>query len=195
MNLESLAGLLQGKDLSKLASQVGGSEGEVKNGIMAALPAMLAALNKNTGTEEGAKSLNQALETKHDGSVLNNLEGYLKNPDLKDGAGILNHLFGAQTSNVAQAVSASSGLSQEGSVKMLQMMAPLVLGVLGQQKKENNLDAKGVGDLTSMFASNLTSNKNVSGIMGTVTNMLDSNKDGNVVDDLLGLAGKFLGKK
>ncbi len=195
MNLESLAGLLQGKDLSKLASQVGGSEGEVKNGIMAALPAMLAALNKNTGTEEGAKSLNQALETKHDGSVLNNLEGYLKNPDLKDGAGILNHLFGAQTSNVAQAVSASSGLSQEGSVKMLQMMAPLVLGVLGQQKKENNLDAKGVGNLTSMFASNLTSNKNVSGIMGTVTNMLDSNKDGNVVDDLLGLAGKFLGKK
>ena len=195
MNLESLAGLLQGKDLSKLASQVGGSEGEVKNGIMAALPAMLAALNKNTGTEEGAKSLNQALETKHDGSVLNNLEGYLKNPDLKDGAGILNHLFGAQTSNVAQAVSASSGLSQEGSVKMLQMMAPLVLGVLGQQKKENNLDAKGVGNLTSMFASNLTSNKNVSVIMGTVTNMLDSNKDGNVVDDLLGLAGKFLGKK
>ena len=195
MNLESLAGLLQGKDLSKLASQVGGSEGEVKNGIMAALPAMLAALNKNTGTEEGAKSLNQALETKHDGSVLNNLEGYLKNPDLKDGAGILNHLFGAQTSNVAQAVSASSGLSQEGSVKMLQMMAPLVLGVLGQQKKENNLDAKGVGNLTSMFASNLTSNKNVSGIMGTVTNMLDSNKDGNVVDDLLGLAGKFLEKK
>ena len=195
MNLESLAGLLQGKDLSKLASQVGGSEGEVKNGIMAALPAMLAALNKNTGTEEGAKSLNQALETKHDGSVLNNLEGYLKNPDLKDGAGIINHLFGAQTSNVAQAVSASSGLSQEGSVKMLQMMAPLVLGVLGQQKKENNLDAKGVGNLTSMFASNLTSNKNVSGIMGTVTNMLDSNKDGNVVDDLLGLAGKFLGKK
>ena len=195
MNLESLAGLLQGKDLSKLASQVGGSEGEVKNGIMAALPAMLAALNKNTGTEEGAKSLNQALETKHDGSVLNNLEGYLKNPDLKDGAGILNHLFGAQTSNVAQAVSASSGLSQEGSIKMLQMMAPLVLGVLGQQKKENNLDAKGVGNLTSMFASNLTSNKNVSGIMGTVTNMLDSNKDGNVVDDLLGLAGKFLGKK
>lgn len=195
MNLESLAGLLQGKDLSKLASQVGGSEGEVKNGIMAALPAMLAALNKNTGTEEGANSLNQALETKHDGSVLNNLEGYLKNPDLKDGAGILNHLFGAQTSNVAQAVSASSGLSQEGSVKMLQMMAPLVLGVLGQQKKENNLDAKGVGNLTSMFASNLTSNKNVSGIMGTVTNMLDSNKDGNVVDDLLGLAGKFLGKK
>ena len=151
-------------------------------------------MNKNTGTEEGAKSLNQALETKHDGSVLNNLEGYLKNPDLKDGAGILNHLFGAQTSNVAQAVSASSGLSQEGSVKMLQMMAPLVLGVLGQQKKENNLDAKGVGNLTSMFASNLTSNKNVSGIMGTVTNMLDSNKDGNVVDDLLGLAGKFLGK-
>ena len=193
MNLEALLGLLQGQDLGNLASQVGGNEGEVKNGVMAALPAMLAALGKNAGTEKGAEELNNALEKKHDGSILDNLSGYLSNPDLKDGAGILNHLFGNQTSNVANAVSQSSGLDTNGSMKMLQMLAPILMGILGQQKKQNNLDAKGLGNLTSMLASNFGSEAGTSGIMETVTNLLDANKDGNVMDDIMGMVGKFFG--
>ena len=193
MNLEALLGLLQGQDLGNLASQVGGNEGEVKNGVMAALPAMLAALGKNAGTEKGAEELNNALEKKHDGSILDNLSGYLSNPDLKDGAGILNHLFGNQTSNVANAVSQSSGLDTNGSMKMLQMLAPILMGMLGQQKKQNNLDAKGLGSLTSMLASNFGSEAGTSGIMETVTNLLDANKDGNVMDDIMGMVGKLFG--
>ena len=193
MNLEALLGLLQGQDIGNLASQVGGNEGEAKNGVMAALPAMLTALSKNTGTEKGAQELNNVLEKKHDGSILDNLSGYLSNPDLKDGAGILNHLFGNQTSNVANAVSQSSGLDTNGSMKMLQMLAPILMGILGQQKKQNNLDAKGLGNLTSMLASNFGSEAGTSGIMETVTNLLDANKDGNVVDDIMGMVGKFFG--
>ena len=193
MNLEALLGLLQGQDIGNLASQVGGNEGEAKNGVMAALPAMLAALGKNAGTEKGAEELNNALEKKHDGSILDNLSGYLSNPDLKDGAGILNHLFGNQTSNVANAVSQSSGLDTNGSMKMLQMLAPILMGMLGQQKKQNNLDAKGLGNLTSMLASNFGSEAGTSGIIETVTNLLDANKDGNVVDDIMGMVGKFFG--
>ena len=193
MNLEALLGLLQGQDLGNLASQVGGNEGEVKNGVMAALPAMLAALGKNAGTEKGAEELNNALENKHDGSILDNLSGYLSNPDLKDGAGILNHLFGNQTSNVANAVSQSSGLDTNGSMKMLQMLAPVLMGMLGQQKKQNNLDAEGIGNLTSMLASNFGSEAGASGIMEAVTNLLDANKDGNVMDDIMGMVGKLFG--
>ena len=193
MNLEALLGLLQGQDLGQLAEQVGGNEGQVKSGVMAALPAMLTALSKNTGTEKGAEELNNALETKHDGSILNNLSGYLSNPDLKDGAGILNHLFGSQTSNVANAVSQSSGLDSNGSMKILQMLAPVLMGMLGQQKKQNNLDAEGIGNLTSMLASNFGSEAGASGIMDVVTNLLDANKDGNVMDDIMGMVGKLFG--
>ena len=193
MNLEALLGLLQGQDLGQLAEQVGGNEGQVKSGVMAALPAMLTALSKNTGTEKGAEELNNALEKKHDGSILDNLSGYLSNPDLKDGAGILNHLFGSQTSNVANAVSQSSGLDSNGSMKMLQMLAPVLMGMLGQQKKQNNLDAEGIGNLTSMLASNFGSEAGASGIMDVVTNLLDANKDGNVMDDIMGMVGKLFG--
>ena len=191
MNLEALLGLLQGQDLEKLAQQVGGSSKEVRNGVAAALPAILAAVNKNANNSEKAQGLNKALE-QHDGSVLNILGGYLQNPDLKDGAGILNHLFGGNTQNVANAVSQSSGLDAQGSIKILETLAPLVLGILGQQKKENNLDAQGISDLTSKLSSSL---EGASGIMGMITNFLDSNKDGNVMDDLTGMIGKFLGGK
>ena len=194
MNLEGIIGLLGSQNLEKLTSQIGGTEGQVKNGLEAALPAMLAALNKNTGTEKGAEALNNALE-KHDGSILNNLSGYLSNPDLKDGTGILNHLFGNQTTNVANAISQSSGLDTNGSMKMLQMLAPIVLGALGQQKKENNRDAGGLNALTSMLSGTLGGNEKASGIMGLVTNMLDANKDGNVVDDIMGMVGNFFGGK
>ncbi len=194
MNLEALLGLLNNQDLGQLTSQIGGNEKDVKGGLTAALPAILGALNKNTQTAEGAESLNKALES-HDGSVLNNLSGYLNNPDLADGAGILRHLFGKQTNNVAQAVSQSSGLDSNGSLKMLQMLAPLVLEALGQQKKEKNLDAAGLDSLTSMLASNFGSNEQASGMMGIVNNLLDANKDGSIVDDVMGLFGKFFGGK
>lgn len=189
MNLEALLGLLQGQNLGKLAEQIGGTDGQTKNAIMAALPALLGALNKNSNTPEGAQTLNNALE-QHDGSVLNNLEGYLQNPDLKDGAGILNHLFGGNTQNVANAVSQSSGLDTQGSLKMLETLAPLVLGALGQQKKENNLDAQGISNLTSNLAANFAGE---GGIMSMITNLLDANKDGNVMDDLTGMIGKLFG--
>mgnify|MGYP000970704101 FL=1 len=189
MNLEALLGLLQGQNLGKLAEQIGGTDGQTKNAIMAALPALLGALSKNSNTPEGAQTLNNALE-QHDGSVLNNVEGYLQNPDLKDGAGILNHLFGGNTQNVANAVSQSSGLDAQGSLKMLETLAPLVLGALGQQKKENNLDAQGISNLTSNLAANFAGE---GGIMSMITNLLDANKDGNVMDDLTGMIGKLFG--
>ena len=191
MNLEALFGLLQGQDLGKLTEQIGGDSTQVKDGVAAALPAILAAVNKNANNSEKAEGLNNALN-QHDGSILNNLGSYLQNPDLKDGAGILGHLFGNNTQKVANAVSQSSGLDNQGSMKILQTLAPLVLGALGQQKKENNLDAEGIGNLTSNLAANFTGE---GGIMSMVTNMLDANKDGNVMDDVMGLVGKFFGGK
>ena len=192
MDLNSIINLLQGQDLQELASKVGGNEEEVRSGLGIALPAMLEALNKNTNTPEGAESLNKALEN-HDGSILNNVMGFLDNPQSEDGLGILGHLFGNSTPNVAQAVSKSSGLDQNSSMQLLTMLAPLVLGFLGKEKKQNNLDANGLNNLTSMLSSNLSQSN--PDIMSFVGSLLDSNKDGNFLDEALGMLGGFFGKK
>lgn len=46
--------------------------------------------------------------------------------------------------------------------------------------------------MTSNLAANFAGE---GGIMSMVTNLLDSNKDGNVMDDVMGLVGKFFGGK
>ena len=192
MDLNSIINLLQGQDLQELASKVGGNEEEVRSGLGIALPAMLEALNKNTNTPEGAESLNKALED-HDGSIFNNVMGFLDNPQSENGLGILGHLFGNSTPNVAQAVSKSSGLDQNSSMQLLTMLAPLVLGFLGKEKKQNNLDANGLNNLTSMLSSNLSQSN--PDIMSFVGSLLDSNKDGNFLDEALGMLGGLFGKK
>ena len=80
MDLNNIIGLLQGQDLQALTSKLGGDEAQVKSGLGLALPAILEALNKNTNTPEGAESLNKALEKDHDGSILDNVTGFLNNP-------------------------------------------------------------------------------------------------------------------
>lgn len=193
MDLNNIIGLLQGQDLQALTSKLGGDEAQVKSGLGLALPAILEALNKNTNTPEGAESLNKALEKDHDGSILDNVTGFLNNPESANGLGILGHLFGDKTPNVAQAVSKASGLDQNSSMQLLTMLAPLVLGFLGKEKKQNNLDANGLNNLTSMLSSNLAQSN--PDIMSFVGSLLDSNKDGSFLDEALGMLGGFFGKK
>lgn len=195
MDIQALLGLLGGADLGKIASQLNVNDTEAKKGLTEALPTILEALGKNTSTAEGAEALDRALE-KHDGSVLSNMTGYLSNPDLKDGMGILGHLFGGSTQNVASAVSKASGINLDGSTKLLQMLAPLVMGTLGQVKKETNLSASGLNGIITMAAAALKAqNGDTNGLMSALGGILDSNKDGNVADDLLNLAGSLFGKK
>ena len=58
-----------------------------------------------------------------------------------------------QTPKVAQAISKSSGMNTDSTIKMLQMLAPLLMGTLGKQKREQNLDANGLDSFTSTLAS------------------------------------------
>ena len=54
------------------------------------------------------------------------------------------------------------------------------------------MDAQGISNLTSNLAANFGGE---SGIMSMITNLLDANKDGNVMDDLTGMIGKLFGGK
>ena len=47
----------------------------------------------------------------------------------------MNHLFGGNTQNVANAVSQSSGLDAQGSLKMLETLAPLSFGSVRTTEK------------------------------------------------------------
>jgi hypothetical protein len=191
MNLfENLTGLLQGDTVKNIAKQFGVDESAVQKVVAIGLPMILAGINKNVSDEQGAKSLDSALQ-KHDGSLLSNLTTMVTSNArniMQDGMGILKHVLG-NTQQPAQAqISKSVGLDANVVGNILAMAAPIVMGFLGQQKKEQGLDVKGVVNIV-----NTTTQQAPQQEMGLIQKFLDRNGDGNVWDDVMDIGSKFLG--
>src|SRR5215472_12971778 len=103
MNLTGLLNdALSGDTISQISQQLGTDEGTTSNAIQAALPMLLGGLANKSASEDGANSLASALDQHHDGSILNDLEGFLGNFSSGPGAAILGHIFGGQQSAVEQ---------------------------------------------------------------------------------------------
>lgn len=178
------------------------SLGEDKQGTMKALgnavPLIVSAMARNTRTEEGRNSLAGALDRDHDGSVLDNLGGLISNPDQGEGQGILGHVLGGRREASEKAVSERSGISLESAGKVLAIAAPIVMGLIGKKKRENNMDGGGIaGMLAGIATSQETDDESGgtgSGFGSLVSGLLDRDGDGNVMDDIGGMLGGLLGR-
>jgi len=147
--------------------------------------------------------LANALDRDHDGSLLNNLDSFLKAPEQGKGSGILGHVLGGQRGRVEQYVSKSSGLNAGSTGQLLEMLAPLVMGSLGKQKKSQGLDAGGLAGMLGQVLGGQGASGATSGQTGQkpakspqqqlLASLLDSDKDGDISDDLINLGGKLLG--
>jgi len=184
-----------GKTLVSGASQqLGQNKATTSSALSAALPLILGAMKNNASTQQGADGLLGALSKKHDGSILDNLGGLLGNQDvMTDGAGILGHVFGGREHNVAQAVSRKSGMDMGSAMNLLKMAAPVIMGYLGKQSRQNNVsDANGIGDLLGGILGGSGSAQKEQSL---VTQILDADGDGSVIDDIIGMAAGGSKKK
>ena len=187
-----MAGLLDllnsdlGKTLVNSASkELGQNKVQTTSALTTALPLILGAMKNNASTPQGAEGLLGALSGKHDGSLLDNLGGLLGNSDiLSDGAGILGHVFGGKEQNVAKAVSKKSGMDLNSTMSLLKMATPFIMAYLGKQTREKNVsDGNGIGDLLGgLLGSGAQKEQSL------VTQLLDADGDGSVIDDLIGMA-------
>jgi hypothetical protein len=97
---ELLNGALGGYTKSEISRELGADEGATGNAIQAALPMLMAALHRNSSDPRGADALHQALARDHDGSLLDNLSGFLGNAQSGSGPGILRNVLGRTRSRV-----------------------------------------------------------------------------------------------
>lgn len=196
--MDLLQGQLSEGFIDQLSQQIGGADRQATataaSGIMTTL---MGALAKNASTPEGANSLANALDNDHDGSVLDNLMGILggdtqpQNERALNGLGILNHILGDRQGNATDMISNMSGLNTSQTSSLMTVLAPVVMGFLGQQKRQQGLD---VGGIASLLMNNVSSNRGSNPLMDMATRFLDQDGDGSVVDDILGGIGKkFLG--
>ena len=153
-----------------------------------ALPILMKGMEWNASSPEGTAGLLNALNNKHDGSILDNLSGLFNggvdDSVKQDGAGILGHILGGKQKGVQQVIGQKSGLDADTVGNILKIAAPLVMGYLGKQK--NNQNIANSGDLTGLLGGLLGGNSAKSE-QNFLEQILDADGDGSVVDDVAGM--------
>ncbi|WP_316835374.1 DUF937 domain-containing protein [Pedobacter nutrimenti] len=151
MNLiEMIKNEMNGGVVSSLSQKAGVSEEEVKSGLSAGVPAVLAGVLKNA-TSGGDPSFLGKMLAGGTGNSAEDLAGSDHESLLEKGNSLLSGLFDRDTGLVTEAVSFSSGLSNAKSAGLLAMIVPFITGVVSKLMVSNGWS---VSDLmTKIFES------------------------------------------
>ncbi len=180
-----------------VAGQTGQSEDKTAGVLSMALPVLMGAMKKNASSQDGAQGLLNALSNKHDGSILDNLGGLFSGgvdqDVMDDGAGILGHILGGNQTKVASALSNKSGIDAGSISQILKVAAPILLGFLGKQTRQQNVSNPDAltGLLGGLMGGDSAANKQQS----LIESLLDSDGDGSYLDDIAGMVLNSGGQK
>ncbi len=174
--------------LDKLGRSVGARPSQVQQLAQIGLPALLQALGRNASTSEGAASLDHALH-QHQGDDVDDLDGFLNNVDREDGAKMLQHIFAGNNVRVQDKLAQKTGMETNQVSGLMAQLAPLLLGALAQQKKQQHVDQSGIA---GMLGGLMKQGGNTNNLMGMAMDLLDADNDGSIADDLGGLFKGFM---
>lgn len=116
-----------------LANKLGTDEETASEALVAALPALLARLQDNASSREGAASLTSALQ-RHNNDLARGSAVNLNQVDTQDGNNILRHVFGNQRQQVAQQLAGNTNKASSGLLdSLLPMLAPIAMSFISNQ--------------------------------------------------------------
>ncbi|GAA3589192.1 DUF937 domain-containing protein [Flavivirga amylovorans] len=174
--------------ISGVAGQTGQDESKTGSVLTMALPVLMQAMKRNSATPQGAEGLLSALNNKHDGSILDNLGGLfgggVDSNVLDDGGKILGHVLGGKQQNVENALSQKSGMDAGSVAQILKVAAPILMGVLGKQSRQQNVsNSSGIESLLGGLLGGNSQKQEQS----FLESILDADGDGSVIDDVAGM--------
>lgn len=174
--------------INGVSGSTGTDQNKTSSVLTMALPVLMKAMERNASTAQGAESLLGALSRKHDGSILDNLSGLFTEGIDKnitdDGDKILNHVLGNKKQGVEQILGQKSGLDTGTVADILKVAAPLVMGMLGKQAKQNNITSQ--NDLSGLIGG-LLGGSEAKQEQSFLEQILDADGDGSVIDDVAGM--------
>jgi len=181
--LEAILGAQGGRATQQLGQQFGLNDSQVSSALAAMVPALAAGFQQNMSSSQGLDGLISALGTgQHERYVDDS--GALAHPDATaDGNGILGHIFGSKdvSRQVASQAAAQTGI-REGVLKsMLPIVAAMMMGTMSKATAQPAVGTTGArpgGDA----------------LLSMLTPMLDSNRNGTMVDDVIGMLGRLTGR-
>lgn len=174
--------------INGVSNETGQPQNKTNELLTMALPVLMQAMKRNASSPQGAKGLLGALDNKHDGSILDNLgdlfNGGLNRDVVDDGSKILGHVLGNRQQNVTNALSQKSGVDAGSVAQILKVATPILMGVLGKQKRQQNVSSQsGLEGLLS----NLIKGNSPQQEQNFLEAILDADGDGSIIDDVAGM--------
>lgn len=189
-------------EIGSIARELGVDEQTAATGAAALLPAILGGFAKQQGGAAqgsgdplgGLGSLVGMLGgTGAAGGLLDAVLGSQPTP-VQQGNDILGQIFGSKdvSRQVAATAESQSGVSSDLLKKMLPILAMLVMGYLAKgQGGAQQSSGGGLGDLVGAVLGG--GQQQSGGTLGSLAGMIDFNRDGNPLDDIIGMVGKMRG--
>lgn len=178
--------------LRSIAKELGVSEAQAATGAAALVPAILGGFKKQAQSS-GLDNLGSLLG-KLGGGLLDDLLS--SRPTVSRGNDVLGEIFGSKdvSRTVAQNAAANTGLSADLLKRMLPMVAMAVAGYMAKQKDGDAASfgsPASAGGLAGVLGGLLGGAQGGGQQAGGLASMLDMNGDGNVLDDIMRMAGKL----
>lgn len=196
--IDNIISSLSSANVQKISQEIGASPEATNSAVQQALPILLGALSKNTSAQSGWSLLSSFLDKDHDGGVMDDLFGMVfggnesTNTSMaSQGAAALNQMLGSQKSSVEEHLKSTTGLSMESITKLLPMLAPLVVGSLAKAQKTQNLDQGSLSKLLEVESEKAAANAPQA--QSFLSSLLDANKDGSVLDDVVKMGANLFG--
>lgn len=184
----------------QLSRQLGAQDpNQVKRASHGIVELLLNAVAKNANSQNG-DGLYGALKKDHDGGILGDLMSVLggkkqvDNSSTMNGEGILHHLLGKRQLEAAQVIQQMSGLNLFKSGVLMQLIAPVIMGVVGKQRKSSGLDLGGLAKVLMGGVQQQRTTQASNEGPSIFERLLDQDGDGSMMDDLLSMGMKFLKK-
>lgn len=137
--MQILQGQLSDDVLDQLGNQIGADRDQTATAANGIFATILGGLANNAASPEGLSGLSAALDRDHDGSILDDLAGLIsgggQGAGAANGLGILGHILGGQQETAAQQVGQASGLNMNQIMRLMPILAPIVMGVLGRMRR------------------------------------------------------------
>ena len=164
--------------IKSIAKQVGIDTKDADLIIKKLAPILMGGVKANLNSDKDSRGLIKHIQSKKYSDILDKPDEHLKNSNFKEiGDEILAEITGSKENSreVAKHVEKETGVNSSIIKTILPMLAPIVIGVLTKKSSTSLENSSSSTDLTEVLSS-----------------LIDQDKDGSIIDDVMGMATKFI---
>ena len=153
--LDSAMSLLTPDVVSRVSSLIGETPAKTQQALGVAIPSLAGVMCNEASTPGGASRVHSLItNTQLPGDLLSNVDSLFEGGAATDGlartgSGLVSSILGDRAGAVANLMASATGIQYSSASKLLNLVAPLLVGVIGRHLTSAGIGASGIASLLS----------------------------------------------